>query len=383
MSNLEEAADWDQYKERVDASDLSPEMKEALGEYIEANEKIDAAEVGGNEKIDIAEAEILRILAEELKQTAQNLNKAATYLDTTAANLEKAANVLASTTEKIKSIGLPPLKKDASGILCSKEDGIDRRDPDFMREKLQAVIDSGEIYEDGWKVVSSVYSVYGAGGHTDLEIIKPDGTMFASLDTQQIDRATGELKGYFSFADDTPLFNGGLSAPVIDECKPGNKIVLPKNKEGGIRIFKGEGTEAMRRFAKAVEANVALAKKNLDYEIWPDQGKGEACSNTFARASVEAAAGGDLYAKMRISADDVGIGRSPGLNVDLIEEGWKSRYDGMTGEEFINNPAMVKIFCDDMKELHPISQQIRALNFGTDSTPDTTPLGASAVAVKP
>lgn len=264
--------------------------------------------------------------------------------------------------EKLKQDHLPPLKSDASGCECSKEDGIDREDRDFMRGRVQGIIESGEIDEKGWLVRTSAYEINmgvvgtALAGHNNLEIIKPDETIFATLDTQQINREDGAVKGYFP--------DGEYAAPVLDECIPGNKVVLDKNLGSGEILYVGSGPEAVLRFAKAAEVAVHFSKQNMNYKVLPDEGQNEANSNSYGRAFAEAAAGFDPINKMAKYADEIGLAGSPGLHVDLIKEPLKSRYNGMSGEEFINNPEMIEKFCDDLKDLHPISQQLRAIEFG-------------------
>jgi len=189
--------------------------------------------------------------------------------------------------------------------------------------------------------------------------------MFVTLDTQQIDREDGAVKGYFP--------DGEFAAPVLDECIPGNEVVIEDNLRSGTILYAGTGPEALLRFAKASEAAVHLSKQNLNYKVLPDEGQNEANSNTLARAYAEASSNEDPLESMNVYAKNIGPFGSPGLEIDLIKEPLKSRYDGMSGEEFINNPEMVSAFCDDLKELHPISQQLRAIEFGNAEKAEAKP----------
>lgn len=251
---------------------------------------------------------------------------------------------------------LPPLPSHASGVECTVDDGIDRSNRDFMREKIDEIIESGEIFDDGWKVAARGYKIpYMFSGHNNLEIIRPDGQMFASLDTQQIHRETGEIKGYFP--------DGEYAAPVVDDCMKGNTVVMPENLEGQTVVFEGKGAQAFLVFAKAAESANGLAKADYSYKVFPDQHEREANSNSFARSFVEVAAGRDIYTDMLKYAENPLFG-SPGLDVDLIREIPESRYAKIEDpDDLLLNEDYYSSFLSDLRALHPISQQERAMQF--------------------
>lgn len=254
------------------------------------------------------------------------------------------------------------LPDHASGIQCYAQDGIDRTDTDFMRRKIDAVIESGEIYGDGWSVVTRGYQIpYLQGGHHNLELLKPDKMMLASLETQQINRDTAEIKSYYP--------DGHYAAPVVDDCMEGNSVVLEdkSNMLGETVVFEGTGTQALLVFARAAQAANLIATQNYDYRVFPDAGENEANSNGYGRAFAETASGRDPYQDMKAYGDQPLAG-SPGLNIDIIKEAISNRYEGIE-----NNPDMIvqdrtlyNLFLDDLEALHPVSQQEKALEHGKD-----------------
>ena len=263
---------------------------------------------------------------------------------------------------------LPELPSHASGVECNPGDGFNRLDKDFMRAKLSSVIQSGEIFQDGWTLVSRAYKIpYMLASHNNLELIAPDGRMFASLDTQQIERGTGAIKGYFP--------DGQYAAPVLDDCTKGNTVVLKENLLGETVIVQGRGTNALLGFARAAQiANESLSAGNLNYRVFPDTGQREANSNTLARSFAEVSGARDIYQEIVRYAASPLLG-SPGLDVDLIPDKNqpKTRYDQVSQSDMVVlNQGLFEGFLSDMKALHPVAQQERALQMGTQ--PPAEPL---------
>ncbi|MGH1375066.1 MAG: hypothetical protein ACRBCK_01855 [Alphaproteobacteria bacterium] len=260
------------------------------------------------------------------------------------------STVLAGEAEQKMPV-LPDLPNHASGVLCTANDGIDRTNKDFMREKVEAIIETGKIYEDGWVLTSRAYGIYGVAGHNNLEIWGPDGK-FAALETQQIRRDTGEVAGYVP--------TGGYAAPVIDDCVLGDTVAIEENLKGETIIFSGQGTEALLKFARAAEQAVRNVHHDYDYRLTPDAGEGEANSNSFARSFAKAL-GHDIYPSVNEYADFI-LG-NPGIDVDLLgSEPLPSFYDKIeSSTDIIHKPNMYENFLSDLKELHPVTQQERAL----------------------
>lgn len=254
---------------------------------------------------------------------------------------------------------LPPLPDHASGVLCTRTDGIDRTNPDFMRGKIQALMNTPEFYESGWSVQGRAYAIPKLfSTHSNVELVKPDGKTVGGLDTQQIDRKTGAIKGYFP--------GGDFAAPVLDDCKEGDSVAIPKQLQGQETIKSGTGPEALLEFARQTERARMNSDRNYNYApINPEASKHEANSNSFAR-SLAKLGGIDLDPTFNRYST---LG-APGLGVDLTQRAYpKSAYDGMTPDEFVKNPKMLERFYDDLKQLHPLTQQRRAIEFGRQATP--------------
>lgn len=277
-----------------------------------------------------------------------------------------AAGVVAlSATASAAAKNLPPLPSHASGVECTAVDGIDRTDPDFMRKKLDAVIKSGEINQPGWKVEAHAYKIpYMVSTHSNIEIIKPNGDMFASLDTQNIDRTNGSIGGYFP---------GKYAAPVIDDCQLGNSVVNKDNFQSRKLLMEGTGNEALVGFARVTERAAGYSHQNFEYS-WRSGmkiGSNETVnSNSYARALAKTDLGEKGHGvDIAPEFNKLSFLGAPGLGIDLAADPKRtpkgSFYDTLPStKDFTNSPKYVERFLADMKELHPIMQQHHAIDLG-------------------
>ncbi|MCB1650423.1 MAG: hypothetical protein KDI46_00045 [Alphaproteobacteria bacterium] len=267
---------------------------------------------------------------------------------------------------------LPELPKHASGITCTlgdpehgvEADHIDRENPDFMREKLDAVIKDQSIFEEGWRLESRGYSTMGRGGHHNLVLLDPEGNIFASLDTQQAWRTKGlfhdpgELGGYWP--------DGGMAAPVVDDCTAGNNVVYDHNHIGHIDVGEpGRGTQKLLEFAKAAEAGRIVSERNPVYDLSPDDSGREMNSNTLARLYAYAASDGQVDIYPTASNYDH-LRWDPGMDVApskfMPEE---SFYDQIRDpDQIVLSKEVYDHMLQDFEALHPITQQKRAIEFG-------------------
>lgn len=261
---------------------------------------------------------------------------------------------------------LPPLPDHASGVLCTRVDNINRTNTDFMREKIQTLIAQKGFRTDTYRLSSTNFEIgitANLATHANVQLIGPDSQVIAGLDTQHIDRKTGEILNYFP--------GGNFAAPVLDDCPIGDSVAIEGKRVGRIDLVKGTGPEALLAFAKAAERSVFNSERNYDYFGRPDPTpiQNQANSNAFARSQGKIFGmdiGPTFHKQASLSALEIfGINTDTGMGTDLTTRPYpRSKYEGITAEEFMNNPAHLENLYKDLQQLHPVVQQQRAMNFG-------------------
>ncbi len=254
---------------------------------------------------------------------------------------------------------LPALPDHASGIQCFAFDGFDRTNPDFMRGKIQNLIRQPDFNNPGFRLVSGAYSIpYMASTHTNIEMLDSRGQMFATLDTQQIDRGTGEIKGYFP--------DGERAAPVLDDCMKGNSVVLDDTRQGRQVLTEGTGPEVLLAFAKSAERAHWNSDRDMNYHAVSLGRSGGVNSNGLTRDHAKGV-GVDLNSSFK----KYSTFGAPGIDNDISagHKGRTSFYEGVSPDQFMRNPRYLEHLYNDLKELHPITQQERAIEAGQKSVP--------------
>lgn len=253
---------------------------------------------------------------------------------------------------------LPPLPDHASGIQCSAADGIDRTNTDFMRGKIQKLIQQPDFNESGFQLAAGAYSIpWMASTHSNIEMLDRKGEMFASLDTQQIDRKTGKIMGYFP--------DGERATPVQDDCMKGNIVVLDDNRQDRQILATGTGPEVLLAFAKSTERARWNADRDMDYHVVSFGRSGGVNSNGLARDHARPH-GIDL----KETFDKHSMLGAPGIGTDISagHKGRTSFYEGVSPDQFMKDPRYLEHLYNDLQEIHPVRQQERAIEAGKRQT---------------